>query len=51
MATNSITGRRDSELAAAVKEIGKNATGVQCDVSNLDDAIASRGRYFGNSTF
>jgi NAD(P)-dependent dehydrogenase (short-subunit alcohol dehydrogenase family) len=32
-----ITGRRDSELAAAVKAIGKNVTGVQGDVSNLDD--------------
>src|SRR5256886_4417011 len=32
-----ITGRRDLELAAAVKEIGKNVTGVQGDVSNLGD--------------
>jgi NAD(P)-dependent dehydrogenase (short-subunit alcohol dehydrogenase family) len=32
-----ITGRRDLELAAAVKEIGRNVTGVQGDVSNLDD--------------
>ena len=32
-----ITGRRDAELAAAVKEIGKNVTGVQGDVSNLAD--------------
>jgi NAD(P)-dependent dehydrogenase (short-subunit alcohol dehydrogenase family) len=32
-----ITGRREPELAAAVKEIGKNVTGVQGDVSNLDD--------------
>jgi NAD(P)-dependent dehydrogenase (short-subunit alcohol dehydrogenase family) len=32
-----ITGRRDAELAAAVKEIGKNATGVLGDVSNLGD--------------
>jgi len=32
-----ITGRRDSELAAAVKEIGKNVTGVRGDVSKLDD--------------
>jgi NAD(P)-dependent dehydrogenase (short-subunit alcohol dehydrogenase family) len=30
-----ITGRRDPELAAAVKEIGRNVTGVQGDVSNL----------------
>jgi len=32
-----ITGRRDSELAAAVKEIGRNVTGVRGDVSNLGD--------------
>jgi len=32
-----ITGRRDSELAAAVKEIGSNVTGIQGDVSNLGD--------------
>jgi NAD(P)-dependent dehydrogenase (short-subunit alcohol dehydrogenase family) len=32
-----ITGRRDRELAAAVKEIGRNVTGVQGDVSNLGD--------------
>jgi NAD(P)-dependent dehydrogenase (short-subunit alcohol dehydrogenase family) len=32
-----ITGRRDAELAASVKEIGRNVTGVQGDVSNLDD--------------
>jgi NAD(P)-dependent dehydrogenase (short-subunit alcohol dehydrogenase family) len=32
-----ITGRRDAELAAAVKEIGKNVTGVPGDVSNLGD--------------
>jgi NAD(P)-dependent dehydrogenase (short-subunit alcohol dehydrogenase family) len=32
-----ITGRRESELAAAVKEIGKNVTGVQGDVSKLAD--------------
>jgi NAD(P)-dependent dehydrogenase (short-subunit alcohol dehydrogenase family) len=32
-----ITGRRDPELAAAVKEIGRNVTGVQGDVSNLAD--------------
>jgi len=32
-----ITGRRDKELAAAVKEISKNATGIQGDVSNLAD--------------
>jgi len=32
-----ITGRRKQQLAAAVKEIGKNVTGVQGDVSNLSD--------------
>ena len=32
-----ITGRRTEELAAAVKEIGKNVTGVQGDVSKLAD--------------
>src|SRR5205807_5619786 len=32
-----ITGRREQELAAAVKEMGRNVTGVQGDVSNLGD--------------
>ena len=32
-----ITGRRESELAAAVKEVGRNITAVRGDVSNLDD--------------
>jgi NAD(P)-dependent dehydrogenase (short-subunit alcohol dehydrogenase family) len=32
-----ITGRRERELTAAVKEIGRNVTGVQGDVSNLGD--------------
>ena len=32
-----ITGRRDSELATAVKEIGHDVTGIQGDVSNLGD--------------
>src|SRR5207245_10944620 len=32
-----ITGRRDPELAAAVKEIGRNVSGLQGDVSNLGD--------------
>ncbi|MBI4780799.1 MAG: glucose 1-dehydrogenase [Oscillatoriophycideae cyanobacterium NC_groundwater_1537_Pr4_S-0.65um_50_18] len=32
-----ITGRRQPELDAAVKAIGKNVTGVQSDVSNLAD--------------
>src|SRR2546425_9180305 len=32
-----MTGRRQSELDAAVKQIGKNVTAVQGDVSNLAD--------------
>jgi NAD(P)-dependent dehydrogenase (short-subunit alcohol dehydrogenase family) len=32
-----ITGRREPELARAVKEIGRNVTGVQGDVANLAD--------------
>ena len=32
-----ITGRRQKELDAAVKEIGSNVTGVQGDVSNMKD--------------
>ena len=32
-----ITGRREAELAAAVKQIGKNVIGVQGDVSNPGD--------------
>src|SRR6266446_2710809 len=32
-----ITGRREPELAAAVKEIGRNVTGIQGDVSNPGD--------------
>ena len=32
-----ITGRRQSELDAAVKQIGRNVSGVQGDVSNLAD--------------
>jgi NAD(P)-dependent dehydrogenase (short-subunit alcohol dehydrogenase family) len=32
-----ITGRRKSELDAAVKEMGENVTAVQGDVANLDD--------------
>ncbi len=32
-----ITGRREGELAAALKDIGRNVTGIQGDVSNLDD--------------
>ena len=32
-----ITGRREPDLAAAVKEIGMNVAGVQGDVSNLGD--------------
>jgi NAD(P)-dependent dehydrogenase (short-subunit alcohol dehydrogenase family) len=32
-----ITGRRQSELDSAVKQIGKSVTAVQGDVSNLAD--------------
>jgi NAD(P)-dependent dehydrogenase (short-subunit alcohol dehydrogenase family) len=32
-----ITGRREAELAAAVKEIGRNVTGIQGDMSKLAD--------------
>jgi NAD(P)-dependent dehydrogenase (short-subunit alcohol dehydrogenase family) len=32
-----VTGRREPELAAAVKEIGSNVTGVRGDVSSLGD--------------
>src|ERR1700760_137843 len=32
-----ITGRREQELAAALKEIGKDVSAVQGDMSNLDD--------------
>lgn len=32
-----ITGRRQTELDAAVNEIGKNVMGIQGDVSNLAD--------------
>src|SRR5258706_633239 len=32
-----ITGRREPELARTVKEIGRNASGVQGDVANLGD--------------
>jgi NAD(P)-dependent dehydrogenase (short-subunit alcohol dehydrogenase family) len=32
-----ITGRREQELAAAIREIGKNVTAVRGDVSNLGD--------------
>ncbi len=32
-----ITGRRQAELDAAVKQIGKNVTGIQGDVAKLED--------------
>src|ERR1700741_2379023 len=32
-----ITGRREAELTAAVKEIGRDVTGIKGDVSNLAD--------------
>ena len=34
-----ITGRRQNELDAAVKEIGQNVTGIQGDVAKLAEAI------------
>jgi NAD(P)-dependent dehydrogenase (short-subunit alcohol dehydrogenase family) len=45
-----ITGRRQAELEAAVKELGDSATGVQGDVSNQEDldrlyaAVSDSGR-------
>jgi NAD(P)-dependent dehydrogenase (short-subunit alcohol dehydrogenase family) len=45
-----ITGRRQAELEAAVKDLGENATGVQGDVSKAEDldrlyaAVADSGR-------
>jgi NAD(P)-dependent dehydrogenase (short-subunit alcohol dehydrogenase family) len=36
-----ITGRREAELAAAVKEIGKNVTAVQGDVTSLAESTGS----------
>jgi len=42
-----IMGRRDAELAAAVKEIGSNITGVQGDVSKLPISIACSRRSNG----
>jgi len=32
-----VTGRREKELVAAVKEIGRNVTGIRADVSNSQD--------------
>ena len=32
-----ITGRREAELASAVRDIGRNVTGVQGDVASLND--------------
>jgi NAD(P)-dependent dehydrogenase (short-subunit alcohol dehydrogenase family) len=34
-----ITGRRGPELALAIKQIGRNVTGVQGDVANLGDRL------------
>src|SRR5258705_13491850 len=45
-----ISGRRQAELEAAVKELGDNVTGVQGDVSKAEDldrlyaAVADSGR-------
>ena len=49
-----ITGRRERELATAVQVIGRNATGVQGDVSNagdLDRLFAQIGEGKGDLTF
>src|SRR2546425_12457082 len=32
-----LTGRREKELAAAVKEIGRNVTDIRADISNSQD--------------
>ena len=32
-----VTGRREKELAAAVKEIGRNVSGIRADVSHAED--------------
>ena len=32
-----ITGRREEELSVAVKEVGRNVTGIRGDVSKLSD--------------
>jgi NAD(P)-dependent dehydrogenase (short-subunit alcohol dehydrogenase family) len=48
-----ITGRREPELTAAVKEIGKNVTAIQGDVSSLDDLdrlFAQKNERKGSST-
>jgi NAD(P)-dependent dehydrogenase (short-subunit alcohol dehydrogenase family) len=42
-----ITGRRESELAAAVKEIGRHVTGVQGDLSNLERVDRRQQRILG----
>ena len=34
-----ITGRREAELASAVKDIGKNVKALKGDVSKLDDEL------------
>src|SRR6201989_1894880 len=45
-----ITGRRQKELDEAVKSVGKNVTGVQGDIGNLNDldrlyhTVKSRGK-------
>ncbi len=46
-----ITGRRESELAAAVREIGRNVTGVQGDVSDLGDLDSRSPRSIGKVSF
>jgi NAD(P)-dependent dehydrogenase (short-subunit alcohol dehydrogenase family) len=36
-----ITGRREPELAAAVKEIRRNVNAIRGDVSNLEETLKS----------
>ena len=45
-----ITGRREPELNAAVKEIGRNVTGVQGDVANLGESAPSRTTFRSRSS-
>jgi NAD(P)-dependent dehydrogenase (short-subunit alcohol dehydrogenase family) len=46
-----ITGRREPELAGAVRQIGRNVTGVAGDVSNLDDLDGVFGKLFVDGGF
>ena len=46
-----ITGRRESELSVAVREIGRNVTGVQGDVADLGDLDSRSPRLIGSVSF